>query len=193
MLAPCTMVITVMRVATPIVRPSIVKEARSLCARRALKHSARLSRMASIGEEEHSLIARIYPSSVLDGKSGAGIVAVAKKGLGTTLKSEFGLLVQHAGGAVLCRSGPLGAARGATYLSYSLFQPAAMIFFEGNELLVELAEFFILRGFCQPTVKTNGTLFRSQRNLEGPLAWRAAYLELGDGEDLSIFQAGHFD
>jgi hypothetical protein len=47
-----------------------------------------------------------------------------------------------------------------------------MIFFEGNELFVELAEFFILRGFCQPTVKTNGTLFRSQRNLEGPLAWR---------------------
>src|SRR4029077_2017733 len=80
MLAPCTMVITVMRVATPIVRPSIVKEARSLCARRALKHSARLSRMASIGEEEHSLIARVYPSSVLDGKSGARMVAVAQKG-----------------------------------------------------------------------------------------------------------------
>ena len=95
-----------------------------------------------------------------------------RKRVGSMPKSAFELLVKYAGGAVLCRSGPLGAARGATYLSYFLLQPTAMIFFEGNELFVELAEFFILRGFCQPTVKTNGTLFRSQRNLEGPLAWR---------------------
>src|SRR5213076_3121608 len=43
------MVMTVMSVATPIVSPSIVSEARSLCARRALKHCTRLSRTASIG------------------------------------------------------------------------------------------------------------------------------------------------
>src|SRR5260370_27661040 len=46
------MVMTVIRVATPMVRPSIVSEARSLCARMALKHCAKLSRMASMGEEE---------------------------------------------------------------------------------------------------------------------------------------------
>src|SRR5208282_5709969 len=44
---------TVMSVATPMVSPSMVSEARSLWARRALKHSARLSRTASIGAEEH--------------------------------------------------------------------------------------------------------------------------------------------
>src|SRR5215813_3599119 len=37
------MVITVISVATPIVKPSIVSDARSLCARSALKHSSRLS------------------------------------------------------------------------------------------------------------------------------------------------------
>src|SRR5258708_28018804 len=50
--APCTMVMTVMSVATPIVSPSIVSEARSLCARKALKHCTRLSRTASIGLEK---------------------------------------------------------------------------------------------------------------------------------------------
>src|SRR6266403_464813 len=43
------MVMTVMSVATPMVSPSIVSEARSLCARKALKHCTRLSRAASIG------------------------------------------------------------------------------------------------------------------------------------------------
>src|SRR5207302_144758 len=47
--APCTMVITVMSVATPIVSPSMVSDARSLCACRAVAHCAKLSRMASIG------------------------------------------------------------------------------------------------------------------------------------------------
>src|SRR6266576_3773091 len=46
------MVMTVMSVATPIVSPSIVSEARSLCARKALKHCTRLSRAASIGLEK---------------------------------------------------------------------------------------------------------------------------------------------
>src|SRR6266849_6491966 len=46
------MVMTVMRVATPIVSPSIVSEARSLCARSALKHCARLSRTASMGRRK---------------------------------------------------------------------------------------------------------------------------------------------
>src|ERR1700676_4997605 len=45
------MVMTVMSVATPIVSPSMVSEARSLCARKALKHCTRLSRTASIGLE----------------------------------------------------------------------------------------------------------------------------------------------
>src|ERR1700690_3701308 len=49
-----------MSVATPMVSPSMVSEARSLCARRALKHSARLSRMASIGAEKHLL--RLFQS-----------------------------------------------------------------------------------------------------------------------------------
>src|SRR6266849_5499234 len=46
--APCTMVITVISVATPIVSPSIVSDVRSLCARNALKHCTRLSRKASM-------------------------------------------------------------------------------------------------------------------------------------------------
>src|SRR6267378_4065329 len=49
--APCTMVITVISVATPIVSPSIVSDARSLCARRAAKHNDKLSRTASISAE----------------------------------------------------------------------------------------------------------------------------------------------
>src|SRR2546423_2192213 len=46
------MVMTVMSVATPIVSPNIVSEARSLCARKALKHCTRLSPAASIGLEK---------------------------------------------------------------------------------------------------------------------------------------------
>src|SRR5258708_35583891 len=42
------MVITVINVATPIVSPSIVSDVRSLCARSALKHCARLSRRANM-------------------------------------------------------------------------------------------------------------------------------------------------
>src|SRR5208282_1194287 len=49
------MVITVMSVATPMVRPSMVSEARSLCARRALKLCAKLSRAASMGAENASV------------------------------------------------------------------------------------------------------------------------------------------
>src|SRR5882762_9715881 len=49
------MVMTVISVATPMVSPSIVSDARSLCARRALKHCAKLSRTASIGAETLSL------------------------------------------------------------------------------------------------------------------------------------------
>src|SRR5207245_7458249 len=49
-----TMVITVIRVATPIVSPSMVSDARNLCARRALRHSAKLSRTASMGAEQFS-------------------------------------------------------------------------------------------------------------------------------------------
>src|SRR5437868_383904 len=49
--APCTIVITVMSVATPIVSPSTVSEARSLWARRALRHSAKLSRMANMAQQ----------------------------------------------------------------------------------------------------------------------------------------------
>src|SRR5271169_1179529 len=45
------MVMTVMSVATPIVSPSAVSEARSLCSRRALKHCARLSLTASMAAE----------------------------------------------------------------------------------------------------------------------------------------------
>src|SRR6267143_3142825 len=45
------MVMTVIRVDTPIVRPSMVSEARSLWARKALRHWMRLSRTASIGLE----------------------------------------------------------------------------------------------------------------------------------------------
>src|SRR5438034_2508969 len=48
------MVITVIRVATPIVSPSMVSDARNLCARRALRHSAKLSRTASMGAEQFS-------------------------------------------------------------------------------------------------------------------------------------------
>ena len=48
------MVMTVIRVATPMVRPSIVSEARSLCARRALKHCDKLSLTASISAERFS-------------------------------------------------------------------------------------------------------------------------------------------
>src|SRR5215472_8396744 len=50
--APWTMVITAMSVATPIVSPSMVSDARSLCAESALTHCPRLSRMASIGFRE---------------------------------------------------------------------------------------------------------------------------------------------
>src|SRR5580704_412008 len=42
------MVITVMSVATPMVSPSAVSEARSLCPRKASKHCARLSLTASM-------------------------------------------------------------------------------------------------------------------------------------------------
>ena len=54
-----------MRVATPIVSPSIVSEARSLWARRASKHSARLSRTASIGAGKHFQLHSFNPNSVL--------------------------------------------------------------------------------------------------------------------------------
>src|SRR5208283_4750941 len=46
------MVITVMSVATPMVSPRIVSEARSLCPRKALKHWARLSLTASMAVEK---------------------------------------------------------------------------------------------------------------------------------------------
>src|SRR5215472_13654273 len=48
------MVMTVMSVATPMVNPSMVREARILCARSALKHCARLSRTASMSGEQAS-------------------------------------------------------------------------------------------------------------------------------------------
>lgn len=46
------MVMTVMSVATPMVNPSTVREARSLCARSALKHWAKLSLIASMAAEQ---------------------------------------------------------------------------------------------------------------------------------------------
>src|ERR1700752_4046352 len=49
------MVITVISVATPIVSPSMVSDALSLCACSALTHCARLSRMASIGRQALSV------------------------------------------------------------------------------------------------------------------------------------------
>src|SRR5713101_2530914 len=58
------MVMTVMSVATPIVSPSMVSEARILCARRALKHWARLSRTASMGAEKASAATLPNPSKV---------------------------------------------------------------------------------------------------------------------------------
>src|SRR5215472_6820640 len=56
-LAPCTMVMTTISVATPIVSPSMVSEARSLCARSALKVSARLSRTANMGQGAGIMVA----------------------------------------------------------------------------------------------------------------------------------------
>src|SRR5277367_3961687 len=46
------MVMTVMSVATPIVNPSTVREARSLCACSALKHWAKLSLTVSMAAEK---------------------------------------------------------------------------------------------------------------------------------------------
>src|SRR5579862_1930862 len=53
-----------MSVATPMVSPSMVSEARSLWARRASKDSARLSRTASIGVGKHFQLHSFNPNSV---------------------------------------------------------------------------------------------------------------------------------
>src|SRR5258708_30248093 len=61
------MVMTVISVATPMVSPSIVSDARSLCARRALRHSAKLSRTASMGAEETlQILYRILPGATCE-------------------------------------------------------------------------------------------------------------------------------
>src|SRR6202521_6371836 len=79
---------TVMSVATPIVSPSMVSEARSLCARKALKHCTRLSRAASIGLEKAPThftdsFARAPPAR---GRNGRGHYVNTKEG-GGGLKS----------------------------------------------------------------------------------------------------------
>src|SRR2546427_634550 len=78
------MVMTVMSVATPIVSPSIVSEARSLCARKALKHCTRLSRAASISLEKTPThftdsFARAPPAR---GRQGGGHYVNTRKGGG---------------------------------------------------------------------------------------------------------------
>src|SRR5580693_626737 len=56
---------TVISVATPMVNPSMLSEARSLWARRALSHSAKLSRTASIGAGSHFQLHSCNPNSVV--------------------------------------------------------------------------------------------------------------------------------
>src|SRR5437667_10458201 len=65
------MVITVIRVATPIVSPSMVSDARNLCARRALRHSAKLSRTASMARKFLPLLYRILWARTADSLAGA--------------------------------------------------------------------------------------------------------------------------
>src|SRR6266581_976521 len=61
---------TVISVATPIVSPSMVSDARSLWARRALRHSAKLSRTASIGAQILPFLYRILQSRAANSQAG---------------------------------------------------------------------------------------------------------------------------
>src|SRR5215510_10489970 len=91
------------------------------------------------------------------------------------------------------RSSPLGTAGGSPHLRHFLLQPAAVILFEGDELLIQGTQIPVLRRFSQATIETNGILLGGQRDFEGALAGRAAHFQLADREDLPVFQARNLD